>query len=104
MHRWRWWGSGASASSALLGSVAVGAGRIVAVDTNPAKLELARTLGATDVFDATDPSCAAAIVDALDGGVEFAFEMAGAAAAVELGVRGDETGWHHGHRGPVEAE
>ena len=70
--------------SALLGSLAVGAGRIVAVDTSPAKLELARTLGATDVFDATDPSCAAAIVDALDGGVEFAFEMAGAAAAVEL--------------------
>jgi alcohol dehydrogenase len=77
-------GLGGVGLSALLGSVAVGAGRIVAVDTNPAKLELARTLGATDVFDATDPSCAAAIVDALDGGVEFAFEMAGAAAAVEL--------------------
>ena len=77
-------GLGGVGLSALLGSVAVGAGRIIAVDTNAAKLELARTLGATDVFDATDPSCAEAIVDASDGGVEFAFEMAGAAAAVEL--------------------
>ena len=68
MHRWRWWVGGVGLS-ALLGSVAVGAGRIVAVDTSPAKLELARTLGATDVFDATDPSCVAAIVDALEGGV-----------------------------------
>ena len=48
-------GLGGVGLSALLGSVAVGAGRIVAVDTSPAKLELARTLGATDVFDATDP-------------------------------------------------
>jgi len=78
-------GLGGVGLSALLGAVAAGAGRIIAIDTHSEKLKLALTLGATDVFDATDPDCAQKVRDASNGGVEFAFEMAGAVKAMELG-------------------
>lgn len=48
-------GLGGVGQSALLGAVAAGASRIVAVDVHEAKLDRARELGATDVFLATDP-------------------------------------------------
>lgn len=77
-------GLGGVGLSALLGAVAAGAGRLIAIDTHADKLELARELGATDVFDATDSDCEKKVRDATNGGVEFAFEMAGAVKAMEL--------------------
>jgi alcohol dehydrogenase len=77
-------GLGGVGLSALLGAGAVGASRIVAIDTSEAKLELAAALGATDVFDARDPECAAQVRDRLGAGAQFAIEAAGTAAAVEL--------------------
>ncbi len=46
-------GVGGVGLSALQGCRIAGASRIIAVDTMPWKLELARDLGATDVIDAT---------------------------------------------------
>jgi len=80
-------GLGGVGLAALLGARLREARRIVAVDLSPAKLALARELGATDVFDAADPACAEAIRDATQGGVEYAFEMAGAVKAMELAYR-----------------
>ncbi len=80
-------GLGGVGLSALLGARAVGAGRIVAIDMSPAKLEKATELGATDVFDARDPECAAQVRAAFPGGVHYAFEMAGVSPAVALAVR-----------------
>jgi Zn-dependent alcohol dehydrogenase len=77
-------GLGGVGLSALLGATAAGAARVIAVDTNPAKLELACELGATAVFDARDPDCAAQVRDHISGGTEFAIEAAGAPGAVEL--------------------
>jgi alcohol dehydrogenase len=77
-------GLGGVGLSAVLGALAVGAERIAAIDTNPAKLELAKSLGATDTFDATSPDCAEQVIDAFDGGVHYALEMAGVGPAVEL--------------------
>jgi Zn-dependent alcohol dehydrogenase len=77
-------GLGGVGLSAVLGALAVGAGRVIAIDTSVTKLELAASLGATDVFDARDEDCAARVIDAMGGGVEFAFEMAGAVPAVRL--------------------
>ncbi len=77
-------GLGGVGLSALLGAAAVGAGRIVAIDLNPAKLDLATKLGATDVFNAGESDCAARVREALSGGADFAFEMAGVPAAVAL--------------------
>ncbi len=88
-------GLGGVGLSALLGAVQGGAARIAAIDLSPDKLALARELGATDTFDARDPECAAKVREATGGGVDFAFEMAGAIPAMSLayaiGRRGSTT-------------
>lgn len=77
-------GLGGVGLSSVLGAVAAGAGRVVAIDLAADKLALARTLGATDTFLAGDEGTAAAVRDLTHGGVDHAIEMAGAAKAFEL--------------------
>ena len=88
-------GLGGVGLSALLGAVTGGAERIFAIDLNEAKLSLARELGATDTVLASDPDCVEAVKSATSGGVDFAFEMAGAmpamALAYAIGRRGSTT-------------
>ncbi|WP_144155348.1 zinc-dependent alcohol dehydrogenase family protein [Paraburkholderia sp. BCC1885] len=78
-------GLGGVGLSALLGALAAGASRVVAIDVNADKLELARALGATDTFDAKSEHVIEAVRDATQGGVEVVIETAGAGAALELG-------------------
>jgi alcohol dehydrogenase len=80
-------GLGGVGLSSLLGAVAVGARRIVAVDLSDDKLGLARQLGATDTFNPGNPSAIDEIRSATSGGVEFAFEMAGSVKAMELAYK-----------------
>ncbi|MFC7734579.1 zinc-dependent alcohol dehydrogenase family protein [Roseomonas sp. GCM10028921] len=80
-------GLGGVGLSALLGAVASGAGRVIGIDLSPAKLELARTLGATDTFLASDHDVAEAVRAATGGGVDHALEMAGAVPAFDLAFR-----------------
>lgn len=80
-------GLGGVGLAALMGARLREARRIIAIDLSPAKLAIARGLGATDLFDAADERCADAVREATQGGVEFAFEMAGSAKAMELAYR-----------------
>lgn len=80
-------GLGGVGYSALLGALAAGAVRVVAVDLLPEKLEIARGLGATDAFLASDSDCAEQIRQATGGGVEVCLEMAGSVPALELAYR-----------------
>ena len=80
-------GLGGVGFSSLLAAVAAGVRDVVAVDMLPAKLELARQLGATHVFDARDPEVIAKVKAATGGGVDYAFEMAGVVPALELAYR-----------------
>ena len=60
--------------------------KIIAVDTVASKLEFAKTLGATDVIDLSEPGSDAvsAIKDLTGGlGVDYAFEAIGRAAPIE---------------------
>ena len=77
-------GLGGIGLSALLGALAAGASRVVAVDINEHKLKQAKELGATDVFDSRDQDVVAKIREATGGGLDFAFETAGAAPAMEV--------------------
>jgi Zn-dependent alcohol dehydrogenase len=77
-------GAGGVGLSCVLGAVLAGARRIIAVDLNKKKLDFAQELGATDAFDAGADGVAAKIREATGGGVDFAFETAGAAAALAL--------------------
>ena len=80
-------GLGGVGFSSLLAAVAAGARDVVAVDRLPAKLELAKQMGATHVFDARDPDVIAQVKSATGGGVDYAFEMAGVVPALELAYR-----------------
>lgn len=81
-------GLGGVGLSVVMGARLADAGRIVAVDRVPAKLELAAELGATSgiLADADPEITADAIRDATDGGPDFAFEAIGRPATVELAI------------------
>lgn len=76
-------GLGGVGLSAMLGAIASGARSVAAIDISPGKLELARALGATHVYDAAAPDCAEAIRQEF-GPADFVFEMSGAARAAQL--------------------
>lgn len=76
-------GLGGVGLNGVLGAILAGAGQIIAVDINPAKLGLARQLGAHATVDASQADHVAQIRDLSDGGVDFAFELAGSAQALK---------------------
>ena len=76
-------GLGGVGLAALLGALTLQPRVLVAVDFSTEKLALAVELGATHVFRADDADCVAKIREATRGGVEYAFEMAGSARAME---------------------
>ena len=80
-------GLGGVGLAAVLGAVASGASRIVAVDLAADKRDFARAIGATDAFDAADSDAAGAIREATGGGVDFALEFAGSVKAFDLAYR-----------------
>jgi alcohol dehydrogenase len=80
-------GLGGVGLAALLGARYRSATVIVAVDLSEAKLRRARALGATHTFNANDAHVVEAVREATHGGVEYAFEMAGAVKAMEVAYR-----------------
>jgi len=77
-------GLGGVGLSAVLGAKLAGARQIVAVDLSDEKLAFAAKLGATDAVNAAAPDAADQIRRISGGGVDVAFDMAGAVAALEL--------------------
>lgn len=80
-------GLGGVGLASLLGARAAGARHIVAVDLSDAKLDLAKSLGATHTFNASNADCAGQIRELTAGGVEYAFELAGSVRALDLAYR-----------------
>ena len=76
-------GLGGVGLSAVLGAQVAGAGRVITIDVDDAKLGLSRQLGATDTFNAKDPDCAQQVVEATKGGVEYVIEIAGVIQAMQ---------------------
>jgi S-(hydroxymethyl)glutathione dehydrogenase/alcohol dehydrogenase len=76
-------GCGGVGLAAIQGARIVGAGRIVAVDTQPWKLDLARKLGATDCANAKDGDPVAAVQALTGGGADFVFECLGSVPTVQ---------------------
>jgi alcohol dehydrogenase len=77
-------GLGGVGLSAVLGARLAGARQIVAVDLSDDKLAFAAKLGATHTVNAAAPDAAGQIRRISGGGVDVAFDMAGAVAALEL--------------------
>jgi S-(hydroxymethyl)glutathione dehydrogenase/alcohol dehydrogenase len=70
-------GCGGVGLSAVQGARIAGAGRIIAVDPNPARRKLASQLGATDCISSEGGGAVAAIMKMTDGGVDLAIESVG---------------------------
>jgi threonine 3-dehydrogenase len=67
---------------------AAGAASVYAVDLNPAKLELAKRLGADATFDAAQPGLVDEIKSRTNGdGVDVLLEMSGSGAAIDTGLQ-----------------
>ena len=81
-------GLGGVGLSCVMGAVVAGASRVVAIDRVPAKLDAARTVGATDglLADGDPGSTAEALRDLTDGGPDFVFEAIGRPSTVELAI------------------
>ena len=70
-------GCGGVGLSAVNGAALAGAERIIAIDTVPSKLEVARELGATDTLNASNADPVKAVRDMTGGGVHYSFEALG---------------------------
>lgn len=88
-------GLGGIGLSVIQGAVMAKASRIIAVDINPDKFEMARMLGATDFVNPKDhpgQPLQELIIDMTDGGVDYSFECVGNVdlmrAALECCTRG----------------
>jgi len=88
-------GLGGIGLSVVQGAVMAKAERIIAVDTNPDKFEMATKLGATDWVnpkDYDDP-VAEVIVDMTDGGVDYSFECVGNVDLMRSALECCHKGW-----------
>jgi aryl-alcohol dehydrogenase len=79
-------GVGAVGMAAVMAARLVGAGRIIAVDLTPSRLDLAKELGASDAIDATRGSVVETILSLSQGGVDFAFDTTGAPVVLRQAV------------------
>lgn len=79
-------GCGGVGLSAIQGCRIAGASRIVAIDNQAWKLELARTMGATDVIDSSEGDPVAQAKELSAGGLDFAFEAIGLKETVSQAV------------------
>jgi len=78
------YGCGGVGLNVIQGALLCGASRIIAVDLSPAKLEMAKTFGATDVVNGADGNAPDQIRSLTDGlGVDFAFEVIGIASVIQ---------------------
>jgi S-(hydroxymethyl)glutathione dehydrogenase / alcohol dehydrogenase len=86
-------GCGGVGLSAVQGARISGAGRVVAIDTNPVKLEIAARVGATDtVHIAPDDDLGAAVRSVVPAGVDVALEVVGIPALVAAALASTRPG------------
>jgi len=88
-------GLGGIGLSVIQGASMAKAGRIIAIDLNPAKFEMAKALGATDCVNPGDHSVPIqeVIVDMTNGGVDYSFECIGNVNTMRAALECAHMGW-----------
>ena len=88
-------GLGGIGLSAIIGAATAKAGRIIAIDINESKFELARKLGATDCINPKhhDKPIQDVIVEMTDGGVDYSFECIGNVHIMRSALECCHKGW-----------
>jgi S-(hydroxymethyl)glutathione dehydrogenase/alcohol dehydrogenase len=88
-------GLGGIGLSAVIGAQMAKAGRIIAIDINESKFQLAKQLGATDCINPKNYSkpIQEVIVELTDGGVDFSFECIGNVNTMRSALECCHKGW-----------
>ena len=88
-------GLGGIGLSAVIGAQMAKAGRIIAIDINESKFELAKQLGATECINPKhyDKPIQEVIVELTDGGVDFSFECIGNVNTMRSALECCHKGW-----------
>ncbi len=88
-------GLGAIGLAAIQGLVQAKASRIIAVDINESKFELAKNMGATDCINPSkfDKPIQEVIVELTDGGVDYSFECIGNVDVMRSALECCHKGW-----------
>jgi S-(hydroxymethyl)glutathione dehydrogenase/alcohol dehydrogenase len=88
-------GLGGFGLSVVQGAVMAKASRIIAIDINPAKFDVARELGATDFVNPKDHTkpIQDVIVEMTDGGVDHSFECVGNVDLMRAALECAHKGW-----------
>ena len=88
-------GLGGIGLSVVQGAVLAKAGRIIAIDVNTDKFEMAKALGATDCVNPKDFDAPIqdVIVDMTDGGVDYSFECVGNVELMRSALECCHKGW-----------
>eukprot|EP00053_Salpingoeca_punica_P009779 m.88051 g.88051 ORF g.88051 m.88051 type:complete len:381 (-) comp15160_c0_seq1:1856-2998(-) len=90
------WGMGAVGLACVMGARDAGASRIIAVDVNPAKFEVAKQFGATECLnpnDYPDKPFQQVLVDLTDGGLDYTFECVGRVETMRQALEACHKGW-----------
>lgn len=88
-------GLGGIGLAVIQGAKLANAGRIIAIDTNPAKFELARTFGATDCVNPKDHAqpIQQVIIEMTGWGVDHSFECIGNVQVMRAALECAHRGW-----------
>lgn len=88
-------GLGGIGLSAIIGATMAKASRIIAIDINESKFELAKKLGATDCINPKllDKPIQEVIVEMTDGGVDYSFECIGNVNVMRSALECCHKGW-----------
>ena len=87
-------GLGGIGLNVIQGARIVGADRIIGIDINPTKSELAEKFGMTDFINPKEsPDVVAEIVDLTDGGVDYSFECIGNVEVMRQALECCHKGW-----------
>ncbi|XP_022919940.1 alcohol dehydrogenase class-3 [Onthophagus taurus] len=88
-------GLGAVGLAVIMGCKAAGASRIIAVDLNPSKFELAKQFGATECVNPKDyeKPIQEVLIEMTDGGLDYTFECVGNVNIMRAALEACHKGW-----------
>jgi S-(hydroxymethyl)glutathione dehydrogenase/alcohol dehydrogenase len=88
-------GLGGIGLAAIIGAAMAKASRIIAIDVNPGKFDIAKQLGATDTVNPKDydKPIQEVIVEMTDGGVDYSFECIGNVQVMRSALECCHKGW-----------
>ncbi|KAG8286862.1 hypothetical protein J6590_049872 [Homalodisca vitripennis] len=89
------WGLGAVGLAVALGCQAVGAARVIGIDLNPQKFEIAKKFGVTEFVNPLDHEkpIQEVLIEMTDGGLDYTFECVGNVKTMRAALEACHKGW-----------